>query len=263
MLDLVKNSSHSKFMDLVSSSEKEIILCAPYIKLPIVKEILKNRKSDAKMKVITSASIPSFINKASDIEAIKFLLENNITVKNYQGLHAKVYIFDSEKALVTSANLTYNGLNRNFEYGVLISDDKNSVSQIVSDYKALTKSELCGAFNFENVQKIEQIILSTPKTAKIKIDRDGDEIIFQEKGKVSIPKELSQWQKDIYEAVSKLPSQTFTTKDTKQFIDELKKKHPTNNHIEEKIRQQLQQLRDIGLIKFEARGVYKRLWDEE
>ncbi|MFA6309249.1 MAG: hypothetical protein WC677_05850 [Clostridia bacterium] len=32
------------------------------------------------------------------------------------------------------------------------------------------------------------------------------------------------------------------------------------NNIEAKIRQQLQLLRDLGLVKFEGNGVYKKLW---
>ena len=40
-------------------------------------------------------------------------------VRNYQNLHAKIYLFDNKKALITSANLTNNGLYHNFEYGVL------------------------------------------------------------------------------------------------------------------------------------------------
>ena len=40
----------------------------------------------------------------------------------------------------------------------------------------------------------------------------------------------------------------------------LKEKHPSNQHIPDKIRQQLQQLRDLGLIEFLGNGRYKKLW---
>jgi hypothetical protein len=35
-------------------------------------------------------------------------------------LHAKAYIANTEKAIITSGNLTYSGLRQNYEYGVLI-----------------------------------------------------------------------------------------------------------------------------------------------
>lgn len=36
-------------------------------------------------------------------------------------------------------------------------------------------------------------------------------------------------------------------------------KHPENNHIKDKIRQQLQFLRDEGLVEFTTRGNYKKV----
>lgn len=43
------------------------------------------------------------------------------------------------------------------------------------------------------------------------------------------------------------------------FAEELKIKHPNNNNIEAKIRQQLQLLRDKGFVDFSSRGNYKKL----
>ena len=43
------------------------------------------------------------------------------------------------------------------------------------------------------------------------------------------------------------------------FENELKLKHPENNFIKDKIRQQLQYLRDKGFVKFLERGKYKKL----
>ena len=39
----------------------------------------------------------------------------------------------------------------------------------------------------------------------------------------------------------------------------LKNKHPENNFIKDKIRQQLQNLRDKGFIEFTSRGNYKKI----
>jgi type II restriction enzyme len=43
------------------------------------------------------------------------------------------------------------------------------------------------------------------------------------------------------------------------FVEELRVKHPNNNNIEAKIRQQLQFLRDKGFIDFSSRGIYKKV----
>jgi type II restriction enzyme len=49
----------------------------------------------------------------------------------------------------------------------------------------------------------------------------------------------------------------FTLEEVYNFEDELKTTHPRNQHVRAKIRQQLQLLRDLGLIRFTARGKYE------
>lgn len=73
---------------------------------------------------------------ALDIKGIGALINNNTTVKNYSSLHAKIYIFDDKKAIITSSNLTNGGLVNNFEYGVLIKE-KDVVYEIINDFETL------------------------------------------------------------------------------------------------------------------------------
>lgn len=44
------------------------------------------------------------------------------------------------------------------------------------------------------------------------------------------------------------------------FEDYLKRRYPKNNYIKDKIRQQLQVLRDQGMIEFLGGGRYKKLY---
>lgn len=67
------------------------------------------------------------------------------------------------------------------------------------------------------------------------------------------------WLLDILNCINKIPENEFTIKRMYSFETELKSKHPENNHIKEKIRQQLQVLRDKGIIDFKGNGLYKKL----
>ncbi len=53
------------------------------------------------------------------------------------------------------------------------------------------------------------------------------------------------------------PTNTFTTSDVYAFTHELEKLHPDNRHVKDKIRQQLQVLRDMELLQHVARGVWR------
>jgi type II restriction enzyme len=49
----------------------------------------------------------------------------------------------------------------------------------------------------------------------------------------------------------------FTTADAYAFTRELEKLHPDNRHVKDKIRQQLQVLRDLGLLLHVERGIWR------
>jgi type II restriction enzyme len=54
-----------------------------------------------------------------------------------------------------------------------------------------------------------------------------------------------------------LGKKEFTLAEIYVFADELARLHPHNKHIEPKIRQQLQNLRDLGFVRFLGRGRYR------
>ena len=66
------------------------------------------------------------------------------------------------------------------------------------------------------------------------------------------------WTLDVWQCIDKL-NVNFSLNQVYAFADELQRKHPENNHIKDKIRQQLQVLRDRGIIKFTGRGRYCKL----
>lgn len=59
-------------------------------------------------------------------------------------------------------------------------------------------------------------------------------------------------------AAGSLPSEVFTNDEIYAFETDLAKLYPGNRHIKDKIRQQLQVLRDRGLLKQVRRGVWQR-----
>ena len=70
--------------------------------------------------------------------------------------------------------------------------------------------------------------------------------------------ESASWLLDVLKCVETIPSDDFSLNDVYAFEPDLTKKHPGNSHIKDKIRQQLQILRDKGFIEFVARGKYKK-----
>jgi type II restriction enzyme len=68
--------------------------------------------------------------------------------------------------------------------------------------------------------------------------------------------EAKGWLLDILLYVEKIKKKEFTLEEVYRFVPYLKAKHPMNNNIQAKIRQQLQFLRDKNVIDFLGRGNY-------
>ena len=105
-----------------------------------------------------------------------------------------------------------------------------------------------------------------PETAKIPIIRNGvvleaDEVCKKYNQVYSLQTkslESRGWMFDVLQCTEKL-GDSFTLEQMYTFVDQLKAKHPHNNNVEAKIRQQLQFLRDKGIIEFTTPGHYKKI----
>jgi type II restriction enzyme len=107
---------------------------------------------------------------------------------------------------------------------------------------------------------------NVPQSGRIFFIRDGK---IESRGKVLADwkktlflreeKEVSTkgWLLDIMRSLEKLNKREFKLDDVYVFENELKRLHPENRHIKDKIRQQLQVLRDNGYLDFVARGRYE------
>jgi len=65
------------------------------------------------------------------------------------------------------------------------------------------------------------------------------------------------WTADVLRCVEDLKKEEFTLQDIYKSKDYLKELYPNNKHVNDKIRQQLQILRDNNILKFTSRGNYR------
>jgi hypothetical protein len=75
-----------------------------------------------------------------------------------------------------------------------------------------------------------------------------------------IQQTLNGWKLDVFNCLTEIDNQQFSLDEIYRFEYYLKQKHSENNNIRAKIRQQLQNLRDIGLLEFVGNGNYRKLW---
>jgi len=97
-------------------------------------------------------------------------------------------------------------------------------------------------------------------TAGVAHARDASRAAFARLQFLSrMPAKQRGWAASLLNLLRQLSSDRFSLRDAYLFEAPLAKLYPGNNNVRPKIRQQLQVLRDAGIIQFEARGQYKFL----
>ncbi|NLB33854.1 MAG: type II deoxyribonuclease, partial [Tissierellia bacterium] len=83
MVSILNDAIYDEFMNLVENTDKEIRLCAPFVKTSIVNDILTYKKQNVNIKAITNIKLMSFYRKVLDIQALSKILNSNGNIYNY------------------------------------------------------------------------------------------------------------------------------------------------------------------------------------
>jgi len=197
---------------------------------------------------------------------INFYCFSEPRIMNTPVFHPKLYIFNKgseAKVIIGSSNFTKGGFKNNIEINTIInaSIDEEIISDIYEMYgllkhqgnKFIPDDEYLNLYEeiYTNFNKVKK---RTTRKAKIneliKNIKDREKILPKPQTK---PDDLFGWMKVVYE---KLPSHPFKASDIYVFEEEFKRKYPYNQNIKAKIRQQLQYLRNIGLLNNPNRNIW-------
>ena len=125
------------------SIREQALLVTPFIArepLERMADIL-GKNPPPQVNILTNLAVDSMLQGTIDLDAIvSFCQRIPLTnVRHLPGLHAKVYVADDHLAIVTSGNLTYAALHRNYEYGIRITDGAmvRKIAQDLREYGSL------------------------------------------------------------------------------------------------------------------------------
>ena len=106
------------------------VVC-PFIKVRAAKRLLAGKRPEL-IRVVTRFHLGEMCDGVSDTEALRLLLENGAKILGVRNLHAKLYLFGDQRAVVTSANLTEAALLRNHEFGFV--SNENGIIERCREY---------------------------------------------------------------------------------------------------------------------------------
>ncbi|MGD0140026.1 MAG: phospholipase D-like domain-containing protein [Tepidisphaeraceae bacterium] len=136
----------STFDETVRQVTLSLLVSSPYVGMGPATRLTEticslNRDKAIGVQLLVDLSRDNLVSGATDPEALVHIAEKipRTTICFLPSVHAKVYVADDAVAVVTSGNLTASGLERNYEYGVVI-DNRKVVRQVrrdIMDYAAL------------------------------------------------------------------------------------------------------------------------------
>jgi HKD family nuclease len=181
--------------------------------------------------------------------------------------HPKVYLSRAEDAaqcLVGSSNLTRGGLATNIEVNIALSGTLTDepIADLYTAYSALKfhpkrvvpDEELVALFEDASkaAKRADAVAKRETRAARTEFNKKVESLVRP----VVARKDLVGWLEAVY---SVLPQDEFTNADVYKHEASLRARFPANQSIRAKIRQQLQVLRDMGLLSHVASGRWNRI----
>lgn len=265
-MEILKNPWIKAFLKLCKDTNHTIRITSPYVTFNICNQMITQKKPEVQLKLISSFTMPTIYSGFLDLKAITSILKNGGIVKDHNMLHSKMYLFDEKCAVVTSGNLTYGGMKNNYEYGVMIKNAE-MVQKIVKDFECLFTSKNCINKNQMDINNLECLLKHYKLYSnKIELEKNFDENSehdFYEYLKLPshlISSSLNGWKLEVFKLIDDISSLNFSLNDLYNSEPILSSLFPNNHNIRDKIRQQLQYLRNLGWIEFLGNGHYRKLW---
>lgn len=179
-VEFLSRGWRSNLEDLASSATESLLIVAPYIKADEAQWLCGRIRSGVEVTTLANIDSDAVSTSALDIAALVFLAGASPSARlvSLPSLHAKVFVADDQRAIVTSGNLTRSGLDTNIEYGVLIRESKR-VRHVRNDMMAhASLGSLVSADAVAELEPIEaelrearaQLIASATTSAKNRFD---------------------------------------------------------------------------------------------
>ncbi|MFA7687800.1 MAG: phospholipase D-like domain-containing protein [Moheibacter sp.] len=136
-MKLILDKWSSTFEEQLSNANKVKIISPSFSMITM--KILGRFNLIKETELITRYSLYDFFVKLSDIDALTYAVSDGMKVFGVKNLHCKTYIFNDEKAIISSSNFTWGGLFRNHECGIL-TDDIQIISELLAYFDKLKAS---------------------------------------------------------------------------------------------------------------------------
>ncbi len=242
----------------LATAQHEVTLVAPYISNAILRECLTATPSSAKVNVLTALRLDSYLSGSLEVQELRNAIQSNSHMAySLARLHAKAIVVDDTFCYIGSNNLTFGGWARNAELGVSFTNS-SAVSGVSQTIRQWLGTESCFRIETSMLDELLKLPRQVRTTSATEI-QDFHEPLKVEDIQV-LEQHLGGWRGATLQLLrTKLPTE-FALSELYAFEPHFRELFPNNENIQAKLRQQLQDLRDLGLVVFLGKGRYQKLF---
>ena len=271
-LDIVITPTLNWLTERAKGCRSRLLIGCPYVNNAII-GLTQEVPQDVSRTLITKTDLRDFAMGASNLDSLCALARDGVAVHSLANLHAKMYVFDDSSALVTSANATYGGMYRNLECG-LGTNDRRLIEQLaqslLSGLGASKPPERKGIRELEALYiSLRAIKVSVSKSTRLTSSQNDMSIYNAETSTIDATFSISNesellsgfkgWLNLTLRGVLEMRDSEFDIQELYDVCSTMAASEYLNNrHVRQKLSEQLQKLRDLGLVEFVKRGHYRR-----
>lgn len=177
MYELVHSPVEDALRNLLVRAQESLFVAVPFVKAYGVALLRESVPHEVPITFLTNLSLDNISGAGFDVGALLNLWDTfSLSVSSLEKLHAKVYIADRKEAFLTSANLTRGGLRENYEYGIVLRDQR-LVTAMLADMNAYFQLgnilereavELLARDALE-IQRLREALASSPASRELKL----------------------------------------------------------------------------------------------
>ena len=264
-LEVVTTPTENWLSEALKTCNSHFIVSSPCVGEALLR-LAKLIPAGTSFTLITSINLYNFRVGASNINSLYELGEMGVRVLSIDHLYARIFIIDDTKALVTSANATSKGLNKNIECGVATTDSEcvKELSELVlggfGDENSLLEVSLD---DLNDIKKSLPLLQGTISTVNDSLQDAAYDSISKHMLEVTDPNEFinfySGWLHLTLNGILDM-KEFFTLQELCVVSEEARKKaFLSTDSLEDDLKKQLQRLGDMGLIEPVRNDKYRKL----
>lgn len=165
-IELLDQNHRDAIIDAFEKAQQRIRIISPFVQETMTRYLADAAAKGISSQLITRFYREDFIKSVSSLTALKNLQTAGAGIYALKDLHAKLYLFDDNLAIIGSANFTGGGFGNNVELSLYIEDECEIIKRLSQYFDQLISTiQTAGDFRITDA-KIEEESLIVQKAIK-------------------------------------------------------------------------------------------------